>query len=427
MIPKTWEVEENKLSKVKEEAMKRGNLLGLFVVIVSIYLVILTAKNAGAADEYVIGYIADITGPTRSFYGPESEGFRLFVDNLNSKGGINGRKIKLVLEDGKSNPAISGAIAKKMIERDEVLGIFGLGISASQLPVFDLATKAKVPVVCGYSCAYNAAAVKPGDVIFSTGFVMVPDFHPGGYVYALTVKNHYPKTAKVAVGGYASPGARVWDQWTKKWLEKWGYKVLYEATIPPGTVDLSAWVAPIAQLNPDIFTIAVGGEIFIPYLPSLEKAGWTKDMLIPYGVIESDVVKTRERLIGNGEWILWVTRYTSAYDKNTVPEFQLIENSKKKFGGQFPLSAEHAQGWTMGLILESALKKAGWPCTREKLLASLENIEVDTKGLTGGPIKFTPTDHYGPAWFKLYRWNDTKKALVPKGEWYKVEISDLKN
>jgi branched-chain amino acid transport system substrate-binding protein len=79
----------------------------------------------------------------------------------------------------------------------------------------------------------------------------------------------------------------------------------------------------------------------------------------------------------------------------------------------------------MGRLIEQALKKAGWPCTRAKVIAALEQTNLDTKGLSGGPIRFTPTDHYGPTWWKVSRWNATKKALVPVTGWVKIEPSEI--
>ena len=119
--------------------------------------------------------------------------------------------------------------------------------------------------------------------------------------------------------------------------------------------------------------------------------------------------------------MLWLTRYASSYDIETVPELKEIKKAMDKYGHQFPLSAEHAAGWTMGMLMESALKTAGWPCTRANLISALEKTNLDTRGLSGGPIRFTPTDHLGPTWFKLYRWQDAKKALVPVGNWFKIE------
>lgn len=383
--------------------------------------------DASQAEEpYIVGFIADITGPCRSFYNPEAEGFRLYIEELNARGGIDGRPVKVILEDGKSNPARSAAIAKKMIEKDKVLAIFGLGLSSSQLPVFELAEKAGVPVVCGYTCAANAAKAKPGSVIFATGIVMNPEFHPAGYAYAKVVEMFYPKTAKIALSGYATPGARVWTTWTKERLEKLGYDIAYESHIPPGTIEFSAWVNKVAEINPDIYTHAEGGEILIPLAPALEKMGYTNDLLLPYGVIERDVEKMRKSLMGSGEWITWLTRYAAAYDAEKIPEYRKIKAAMDTFGHQFELSAEHAAGWTIGRLCESALKTAGWPATRADVIRALEKTDLDTKGLSGGPIRFTPEDHHGPMWWKLYRWNDTQKALVAASDWFKLEPDEIR-
>jgi len=405
--------------------MNKRFYLSIILIVGLIFGVAGGSQPALAAEPYVIGYIADITGPCQSFYALEAEGFRLYVERLNAQGGVNGHPIKLIMEDGKSNPARSAAIAKKMIDKNHVLAIFGLGLSSSQLPVFEIAKKERVPVVCGYTCAVDVSSVKPGNVVFATGIVMNPAFHPAGYAYAKFIERHYPKTAKVALSGYATPGARVWTAWTKTWLEKMGYKVSYESHIPPGTVSFAPWTNKVAALQPDIYTHAEGGEIIIPFFAALEKAGFSKDCLIPYGVVEGDVIKARQRLLGNGEWILWLTRYTSSFDEAQVPEMQQIRKAMKRFGSKYPLAAEHAEGWIMACIMEEALKQAGWPCDRAKVLGALEHIDLDTKGLMGGPIRFTPEDHYGPTWWKAYRWNDKKKALVATGGWFEVKTPSM--
>ena len=104
-----------------------------------------------------------------------------------------------------------------------------------------------------------------------------------------------------------------------------------------------------------------------------------------------------------------------------------IEKAMNKFGHQYPLSARTCHGWTMGRLMEQALTKAGWPCSRADLIAALEKTDLDTLGLTGGPIQFTPTDHYGPTWWRAYRWNAAKKALLPVMDWFKIETKTIEN
>lgn len=380
-------------------------------------------RTLSAAEPYVVGNQTDITGDANVNYAPESEGFRLYIETLNERGGVKGHPIKVVYEDDKSEPSRAAAIAKKLIEVDKVLAITSLGFSRSQPPVYELAKKELVPVITGYTCTEQVWATQPGNPIFATGYVMHPKFHPGAYGFAKVVEKLHPKGAKVASSGYDTPGGRIWSDLAAQWMRKMGYDVVLHKDIPPGTVDCTAWVRETVATNPVIYTHAEGGEILFAIAPALEKMGWTKDLLFPDFVTEGDLVKTMERLMTNGEWILWFGRYASAYDN--VPEFNKIREAMKKYGNKFPLSARHAQGWTMGRLLEAALGKAGWPCTRKDLIAALEKTEIDTLGLTGGPIKFTPTDHYGQSWWKAYRWDSKKKALSPVMDWIKIIPAEI--
>ena len=378
--------------------------------------------SSQAAEPYVIGYIADITGMARANYAPEAEGTRLYIDLLNSRGGINGHPVKLVIEDGKSDPAVATAVAKKLIVEDKALALMGLGFSRAQPPVIEMAKKEGIAVIAGYTLITDAYKTNPGDVTFGTGYIMHPKFHPGGYGFAKVSEILHPN-GTMASSGYDTPGGRIWSASAADWGKKLGLSVVYHEDIPPRTVDLTPWASKVAKANPDIYVNAVGGEIFIPLATALEKSGWTKDLLFPDFATEGDIVKGIDRLLTNGEWVLWFGRYASAFEQ--IGEFDRIREAMKKFGSQYPLSARHAQGWTMGRLIEQALEKAGWPCTREKLISALEKTDLDTKGLTGGPIRFTPTDHYGNTWWKAYRWNAKKKALVPIMDWFEIEPAQI--
>jgi branched-chain amino acid transport system substrate-binding protein len=394
------------------------------ILVFAVFFVVFSfnGRSSEAAEPYVIGYVADITGMARANYAPECEGARLYIDYLNARGGINGHPVKLVIEDGKSDPAMSAAVAKKLIVEDNVLAILGLGFSRAQPPVMELAAKDGVAVIAGYTLISPVQKTNPGDVGFATGYVMHPSFHPGGYGYARVAAELHPK-GRIASSAYDTPGGRVWSQWAADWAKKMGLEVVYHEDIPPRTVDLSPWANKVARIDPDMFMVAVGGEIFIPLATALEKTGWTKDLLFPDFVAEGDFVKGINRLMTNGEWILWFGRYASAFEK--VPEYDRIREAMKKFGHQYRLSARHAQGWTMGRLIEQALMKAGWPATRAKVISALESTELDTRGLSGGPIRFTPTDHYGPTWWKAYRWSAKEKGLVPIMDWFKIVPADI--
>lgn len=403
---------------------KAGSIV---IIIAFLSLFLLSSVHVSlAAEPYVLGYLTDITGVARANYAPDSEGFRLYMDVVNARGGINGHPVKVVVEDGKSDPTLSGAVAQKLIFEDKVLAIVGLGFSVSQPPVMALTKKEAVPVVTGYTCIEDVHRCEPGSNVFATGYIMHPAFHPGAYAMAKFLQGmNKPKGAKIALSGYTTPGARIWTNLSEKWCKDMGYEVVYREDIPPGTLDFSPWVIKIARLAPDAYLTPVGAEFLVPEVAALEKLGYTNDIVFPDFVPEGDLVKGVQRLVGTGDWLVWGGRYISIYDDS--PEIKNIKDAMKKFGHQFPLSSRHCHGWTIGRLMEQALTKAGWPCTRAGLIAALEKTDLDTKGLTGGPIKFTPTDHYGPTWWKAYRWNASKKALVTAVDWFPIDPATIAN
>ena len=88
-------------------------------------------------------------------------------------------------------------------------------------------------------------------------------------------------------------------------------------------------------------------------------------------------------------------------------------------------AVEHymAEGWTSAMVLEAGLRACGWPCSRETLARSLATVNVDTRGLRGGPIEMAPDNHYRKAtYYKVYRWDTTKNAIVSDGGWSKLDI-----
>src|SRR3974390_3357680 len=125
---------------------------------------------AHAQNTYKIGYITDLSGPLADSYTPTWEGFELYIKTLNDRGGINGNKVDVVLDDDglKADRAVSDA--KKQTERDNVLGIFGLSLSSTQAPVYAEMRKAGVPVVSTFSGI--GAALPPAQPFpYSTGVV----------------------------------------------------------------------------------------------------------------------------------------------------------------------------------------------------------------------------------------------------------------
>ncbi len=94
-----------------------------------------------SASEIVIGTHQDLSGPIKGWGVPVSNGMKMAVEEINTAGGIQGRKIKLIVEDSGYDPKKAVLASQKLIERDKIFAMVGpMGsptVLASQDVLFD--------------------------------------------------------------------------------------------------------------------------------------------------------------------------------------------------------------------------------------------------------------------------------------------------
>src|SRR6476659_7761039 len=78
-----------------------------------------------SANEIVIGTHQDLSGPIKGWGVPVANGMKMAVEEVNAAGGVNGRKLKMVLEDSAYDPKKAVLASQKMIERDKIFAMIG--------------------------------------------------------------------------------------------------------------------------------------------------------------------------------------------------------------------------------------------------------------------------------------------------------------
>jgi branched-chain amino acid transport system substrate-binding protein len=368
------------------------------------------ANIATAQNSYVIGYITDLSGPLADSYTPTWEGFELYTESLNDRAGIGGKKVDVMLDDDGLKADRAVAAAKKQVERDNVIGIFGLSLSSTQGPVYAEMRKAGVPVVTTFSGILDALPpAKPFS--YSTGVV----FEVAGEAIGELIKNIKP-SGKVVGMTFDSVGGRAAINHNKRMVESLGY-TWDEVIFPVTTTDFTPFAQAVAEKKPDIVVGHYGSGQNLGVIPALRRSGYAGPYVVAaYGVTE-DTVRQAAQRAGNDQNVYYVTRYSTVYDTN--PAVAEVAAAQKKYGTSKPFSSMHLTGWALGKFAESALTTCGWPCSREKLDSTIQTLKVDVGGLTGGPIEMSPQDHYGPTYWRLYVWNESAKKMEPKSDWLK--------
>ncbi len=125
---------------------------------------VLTAFPAQAADpgitsnEIVFGMQLPQTGPASPGYNKVDDAIRAYFDYVNSKGGVNGRNLRLVAEDDTYSPGVTISTLSKLINDDKVFGLIGNVGTQTHLAVIDRINREGIPdlfTLSGYSNFYT--------------------------------------------------------------------------------------------------------------------------------------------------------------------------------------------------------------------------------------------------------------------------------
>jgi branched-chain amino acid transport system substrate-binding protein len=108
---------------------------------------------AWAQSTIKIGLVQPITGPAAYDGQSVVNGARLAESEINAAGGVLGRKIEIVLQDGKADPAESLSAAEKLLDRDKVKVLIGAWASSATLAIMPLVQRYEVPLIVETSTA----------------------------------------------------------------------------------------------------------------------------------------------------------------------------------------------------------------------------------------------------------------------------------
>ncbi len=126
-----------------------------------------SAAPASAA-EWKIGSFLSLSGAETQFGVETKEGIELAVDEVNKKGGVKGKPIKMVFEDDKTNPQEATNKVLQLIDRDKVIAILGEVASARSRAGGIVANRAKIPMITPSST--NLDVTKVGPFVFRVCF-----------------------------------------------------------------------------------------------------------------------------------------------------------------------------------------------------------------------------------------------------------------
>lgn len=145
-----------------------GIVVIIVIVVVGYFVSTNKQKNLISTEPIKIGFIAPLTGDLATYGLEEKNATILAVEEINNAGGIKGRKLEVIYEDGKCNGKDATTAAQKLINIDKVKIILGGLCSGETLAIAPIAEKNKVIVFSVFSS--SPEITKAGDYIFRSSF-----------------------------------------------------------------------------------------------------------------------------------------------------------------------------------------------------------------------------------------------------------------
>jgi branched-chain amino acid transport system substrate-binding protein len=339
---------------------------------------------AQAKEPLKVGALLAVTGPASFLGAPEARTLEMLVDELNAKGGVDGRRVELVVKDTGGNPEKAISFAKQLVEEDGVFAIIGPATSGESIAVKAIAEEARTILL---SCAAAEVIVTP---VLPHVFKVAPkDSFAAEMIFRRMKKMGVKRIGFLSSNtGFGKAG----KEQVEKLAPAHGIEIALSEVYDKAATDLTAEVTKLKAANVQAilnWSIEPAQAIVIKNarqlglaVPIFQSHGFAN---VQYaraaGAAAEGVMFPASRVV--------VADSLSATDrqKPVVAAYKQAYEARYKedvstFGGH----AHDALG-----ILVRAVKEAG--LDREKVRAAIENM----KGYVGtaGVFNFAPADHTG--------------------------------
>jgi Periplasmic binding protein len=190
------------------------------------------ACPALAQEKVVIGVTAALTGPFAGTTAPPVDGLRIYVDRINAAGGINGKKIDLIIQDDQGQPSRAAVNAKKLLVQDQVQLLVLSSLSSTFAPVVAETKRTNIPLLYMGAVCPKQVYPKAEPLQFCT------TAYAGGYDSRATlsfIKETAKQPVRIGFSAMAIPLSRGEIDYAEGEAKKMGMTAVDKEVIPPPT------------------------------------------------------------------------------------------------------------------------------------------------------------------------------------------------
>ena len=367
---------------------------------------------AQAQDAYVIGVSGAMTGPVAPNYAPVVEAMKAYLEHVNSRGGINGHRVRVVVLDDQAQPSRAATNAKQLLEQDKVTLLLNVSLSSTYAPMIAESKRAGVPL-------YFAGAVCPKETyppadplqFCSTAFGANLDSQAA----LAFVKAQAKEPVRIGFQAMAIPIARAEIDYAEGLSKTMGMTAVEKQISPPPAPDYTPFATKLAEAKPNWMWSWSPWVAQVRTFEAMRRLGWN-GRYVTWAHLNAEEELAR---IKDGDFYVVGT---NAFMEDNLPVHAEIRAVAARAKLDYPVSYL-TEGFVAGLVVEAALRNTPWPPTPQKVLAAMNNLKVDLKGLRGGPLEWTKENHFRTKqYYRVWRWDPAANRIVRAQDWQAIEV-----
>ncbi len=339
------------------------------------------AEEAAAEGETIkVGVLHSLSGTMSISEVSVKDATLLAIEEINAAGGVMGKMLEPVIEDGASDWPTFAEKARKLIQQDEVAVVFGCWTSASRkavLPVFE-----ELNGLLFYPVQYEGLEASPN--IFYTGAEPTQQIIPGvdflinelgaESIYLLGSDYVFPRTANLII---------------KAQLEDAGVTLAGEEYVPLGGTEFSTIISKIQEAQPAAIFNTLNGDSNVAFFKQFKDAGFTAESL---PVISVSVAEEEVRGIGPeniaGHYTAW-----NYYQTTDTPENAAFVEAYKAAYGEDRVTADPIEAGYFGVYLWKEMVEKAGSTEVDAVREAAQSGEIDFQA-PEGLIKVDPENQH---------------------------------
>jgi branched-chain amino acid transport system substrate-binding protein len=356
----------------------------------------------GVTDtEIVIGTVTDLSGVTAIQGVNNANAIRLLFDEANAKGGINGRKIRYIVEDSQYQVPRAVQAMNKLLNNDRVFMTLQDGGTPMNNATWPMAIEKDTPKLLPLTAARSM--YEPFHRLkFSQTSSYVDQMRAGTKYFveqrgkkALCVMYQDTDFGKDVLAGVSLQA------------EADGLKIAATTAHKPTDTDFTAAVTKLREAKCDLLELGTIVRDTMIIISTVKKAGWDVDLLGQAASYDTAVATAPG---GTGEGFYSMTPTLYVYPDDPRPEVRdLMAKYRAKYG--IDINYIGQTGISVAQIALEALRRAGRDLTVDSLVTAMESLHEFTD-MYGNTYSFGPKQHHGSTKAFL--------AVVKEGRWVPV-------